>query len=266
MAKIRLAAATKKDGTNLLGLQEAAKKLGFDTRSVKGNLESLSKIPLPAIVHLVLSTGLHHFVVLYEVSKKGVKVMDPGIGDFHTYSFDNFEQLWSKKMMLLLPDDSVFKKENQKISLWRRGMVLIHGQKSILVQAFVGVLIYTLLGLGIAKYVEFITDQVIPNRNFNLMTLLGVGMIILLIVRHVLSFLYSLFSLYVAQNMDMKLILGYYKYILLLPQAFFDGMRTGEIISRINYAVKVRQFLNEGLINFLLNILIVILSFMLMYI
>ena len=42
-------------------------------------------------------------------------------------------------------------------------------------------------------------------------------------------------------------------------------MRVGEIISRINEAVKIRTFLNDVSINFLVNIFIVIFSFILMF-
>jgi len=43
-------------------------------------------------------------------------------------------------------------------------------------------------------------------------------------------------------------------------------MRIGEIISRINDAVKIRNFINDVSINFILNIFIVVLSFVLMFI
>ena len=61
-------AGTDKKGTNLLGLLEAAEKLGFDAKGVKGELKHLYKIPLPAIAHVVLKNGLHHYVVIYSVT------------------------------------------------------------------------------------------------------------------------------------------------------------------------------------------------------
>ncbi|MFW5879461.1 MAG: peptidase domain-containing ABC transporter [bacterium] len=51
-----------------------------------------------------------------------------------------------------------------------------------------------------------------------------------------------------------------------LPQQFFDSMRSGEIISRLNDAIKIRSFINEASISFILNCLIVIFSFSLMFI
>jgi ATP-binding cassette subfamily B protein len=64
---------------------------------------------------------------------------------------------------------------------------------------------------------------------------------------------------------DAQLILGYYKHLLKLPQRFFDTMRVGEIISRINDAVKIRAFINDVAINLIVNVFIVVFSFALMF-
>lgn len=55
----------------------------------------------------------------------------------------------------------------------------------------------------------------------------------------------SIIALKTGQRIDAALILGYYKHLLHLPQHFFDTMRVGEIISRVNDAVKIRNFINN---------------------
>ncbi|HFK5583779.1 TPA: ABC transporter transmembrane domain-containing protein, partial [Elizabethkingia anophelis] len=67
------------------------------------------------------------------------------------------------------------------------------------------------------------------------------------------------------QKMDKHLILGYYKHLLKLPQRFFDTMKVGEIISRVNDAVKIRTFINDVAIQIFVNIFIIIFSFALMF-
>jgi ATP-binding cassette subfamily B protein len=91
-------------------------------------------------------------------------------------------------------------------------------------------------------------------------------MVIIIVLRLLLSFFQSVFILKTGQKIDATLILGYYQHLLKLPQTFFDNMRTGEIISRIGDAVKIRVFVNEVSINFILNIFILIVSFILMFI
>src|SRR5215470_15651435 len=67
LQQLRDLAGTDRVGTNLLGLVQAAEKLGFSARGVKGPYEALPTVPLPAIAHLRTEEGLGHFVVLYRV-------------------------------------------------------------------------------------------------------------------------------------------------------------------------------------------------------
>ena len=90
IARIRQLACTDKKGTNVLGLLEAAEKLKFEAKGVRGDLESLSKIPKPAIAHIIVNKKLHHYVVIYEVSKTHITIMDPTDGKFHKKPTRNF--------------------------------------------------------------------------------------------------------------------------------------------------------------------------------
>src|SRR5262245_41299904 len=67
-------------GATLSGLRQAAEKLGFSAKGVKGAYEALALAPLPAVAHFNNEKGLGHFVVLYRVRKNSVIVADPGRG------------------------------------------------------------------------------------------------------------------------------------------------------------------------------------------
>lgn len=264
VSKIRQIAGTDKKGTNALGMIEAAEKLGFSAKGVKGGMDALPKIPVPAIAHVIIKGVLHHYVVIYRVTDKVVKVMDPAYGKIETFSLTEFEQLWSGVLILLMPNE-IFEKCNEKISVSSRFWFLISPHKAILFQSLIGAAIFTLIGLSTAIYVQKIVDHVLPGRNWNLLNLLSVGMLALLTIQVAINALKSLFVLRTGQQIDAKLILGYYKHLLTLPQRFFDTMRVGELISRINDAVKIRSFINEMAIDILINVFIVFFSFGLMF-
>ncbi len=86
VSRIRQFASTDKKGTNVLGLIEAAARIGFDAKGVRGEYESLYKVPTPAIAHIVVKEVLYHYVVIYNVTAKFVQVMDPAEGAVHKYS------------------------------------------------------------------------------------------------------------------------------------------------------------------------------------
>lgn len=132
VARIRQFAGTDKKGTNVLGLVEASKKIGFMAKGVKGEWDSLFKIPKPSIAHVVIDGKLNHYVVLVEVTKDYIKVMDPGDGEYHKKSHEEFKSQWTGILVLLAPDEN-FKMGNEKVSLWQRFWQLIRPHRGVLV-------------------------------------------------------------------------------------------------------------------------------------
>lgn len=264
VARIRQLAGTDKKGTNVLGMVEAAQKLGFEAKGVKGPFESLFKIPKPAIAHLVVKEILHHYVVIYKVTDKFIEVMDPIDGQLSRRTHDEFKKEWSGTLILLLPSEE-FEAGNEKKSVEGRFWTLIKPHRSILIQALFGAVVYTILGLSTSVFVQKLVDFVLVDGNRNLLNIMGIGMVIILALQLFIGTAKTIFTLKTGQMIDAKLILGYYKHLLRLPQQFFDTMRVGEIISRINDAVKIRTFLNDVSINFLVNIFIVVFSFIMMF-
>ena len=264
IARIRQYASTDKKGTNVLGMIEAAEKLGLSAKGVKGPFESLFKIPTPAIAHVVVKEVLHHFVVIYRATPKHIEVMDPGDGRMHKLSHEEFQQQWTGILILLAPNED-FAAGNEKVSVAKRFWHLINPHRSIMVQALVGALVYTVLGLSTSIYVQKIVDHVLVNGNTNLLNLLGVVMVGLLLLQTFIGSTKSMFTLKTGQKIDAQLILGYYKHLLKLPQQFFDTMRVGEIISRVNDAVKIRAFINDVSINLIVNVLMVVFAFVVMF-
>ncbi len=272
VARVRQFASTDVKGTNILGLIEAAERLGFQARGVKGAADGLRNagaadgrnavpalrmLPVPAILHV--RPG--HFVVLYRAGRRRFTIMDPADGKFHRVaSLDD----WTGVAVLLMPG-SEFKPGNEKVPHFRRFWHLLRPHRSVGLQALTGAIVYTVLGLSTSIYVQKIVDNVLVDGNKGLLTTLSLGMLAILLLQTVVGNIKSIFALKTGQQIDARLILGYYKHVLGLPQRFFDTMRVGEIISRISDAVKIRTFINEVAIGMVVNACIVVLSFSLMF-
>ncbi|MDR2127105.1 MAG: peptidase domain-containing ABC transporter, partial [Prevotellaceae bacterium] len=67
-----------REGVSLLGITEAAQKIGFECVSAKLATEKLKsgKIPLPCILHW----NQNHFVVLRSATSKKFRIADPAHG------------------------------------------------------------------------------------------------------------------------------------------------------------------------------------------
>jgi len=190
--------------------------------------------------------------------------MDPGHGKIETYTHEAFAQIWTGVLILMEPNE-YFEQKNEKVSLYQRFFLLIQPHKSILLQALIGAIFYTLLGLATSIYIQKITDYVLVDGNRRLLNLLSVIMVVILIFELFLGTMKSILTLQTGQKIDKYLILGYYKHLLKLPQRFFDTMRVGEIVSRVNDAVKIRTFINDISIEIVVNIFVVLFSFVLMF-
>ena len=264
LSRIRQLASTDQNGTNILGLIEAAEKLGFDAKGVKGAPDSLSKIPIPAIAHVTIEQRLQHFVVIYKIHRNHITIMDPGYGKRRKLKLDTFIRLWTGVLILLLPSER-FEKGNKKVSKLKRFWVLMKPHQSIFVQSLFGSLCYTILGFSISIYIQKITDHVLVNGDLQLLNILGLLMICILIIQLFIETYKEVFMIRTGQEIDARLILGYYQHLLSLPQRFFDTMRVGELISRINDAVNIRVLISNTSIKLVVNFFIVLFSFMIMF-
>ncbi len=191
--------------------------------------------------------------------------MDPMDGRTHRLSIPEFTQRWSGVLVLLVPG-AEFTPGASGTPPLRRFWSLATPHRDLLTQALVGAIAYTILGLSTAVYVQTIVDYVIVDRNRNLLNLLSVAMVAAILTQVYLGSVKNRLSLRTGQKIDAGLILGYYRHLLRLPQQFFDGMKVGEVISRVNDAVKIRAFINATSLDMVVNVLVVGFSFTLMVI
>ena len=83
VTSIREIACTDKRGTNLAGMAQAAKALGFSAHVLKGTPESLTgELPFPFIAHIAVKHNeytLHHYVVVKKIHDNKIDIWDPDV-------------------------------------------------------------------------------------------------------------------------------------------------------------------------------------------
>ncbi len=263
IGRVRELAGTDRVGTSLLGLVEASERLGLRAKAVRGPLEALPGIPVPAIAHVVTAQGLSHFVVLHRVRKKDVLVADPGRG-IVTLSLAEFAKIWKGYLLLLVPTPAL-RSVPGRTGLWARFLPLLRPTLPLTLEAFFCTLLYTVLGLGSSFYIQFLVDHVFVHREPHLLNLATAGLLLLVLLRLLFGTLRQYFLLHVGQNVDLTLISAYYRHILTLPMRFFDTRKTGEVLSRVNDAVKVRQALSGVTLSAVVDAIMIVVSVAVMY-
>ena len=258
--QLRRLAGTTPAGTTLLGIVQAAGKLGLTAKGIRGDRSTLETCPKPAIAHVRLSNGGGHYLVVLRCRKNRVRIFDPVAGRKIWYAAEAFAETWSGLLVLLAPGPALVG-GNAAQSPIARLLAMLLDHKAAFAQVLLGAVLTSALGIAMSFYVQHVVDDVIPNGNGRLLDLLGIAMIVLIAARLVVGFLQYVLSAKLAQRMDIALVLGYYRHLLRLPQSFFDTMRVGEMTSRIGDAIQIRSFLGSAFVGAILNPTVIALCF-----
>ncbi len=272
--QLRKLSGTSKQGTTLLGLLQAARKLGFEADGLEADLvENLNELSDPAILHVVIESRLQHYLVFYPYIDGGPRstmtylLGDPGKGIIEMNAYE-LDQIWqSKALMKLVPTDKFEKGTYQPIRKKKWIIGLIKEDSIILLSSvFLGVFI-SLLGISTAIFSQRLIDDILPKGNVDKLVLGLVLVFFLLIVRSGLGYLRGIFMVRQGMNFNNRIIQSFYSNLLSLPKSFFDTRKTGELIARMNDTRRIQSVLStisgSVVIDFLL--IIITLSFVFVY-
>lgn len=231
--RVREAVGTGSRGTSLLGLLRGAETLGFNARQVKATaklIDQLHKISLPAIIHW---KG-YHWVVLYGQKGKKYVIADPGVG-IRYLTRQELTTGWGNGIMLLLtPDDSRFyQQESDKIGGLGRYIQRVWPYRFILAQAVAINIAIGMLSLASPFMMQLLTDDVLVRGDTQLLTTVAIGVITMNLIRSAISLVQSHLIGHFGQRLQLGLILEYGRKLLHLPLDYFEGRRSGEVVSRI---------------------------------
>ena len=198
--RLRDMSNVSRHGTSLAALAEAAETLGFVTRGVRTGYEALMRAELPAILHW---EG-NHFVVLYQITKKEVKLADPGVG-IRKLSRAEFEKAWTNMALLLEYTDRVAENEPSRSS-FKRFFPLIRPYAGILIEVLLASLVLSLFGLASPIFMQTIVDQVLVHHDEDLLNLMLVGMVVVALFQMGTSTLRMYLIGYVSARLSLSML------------------------------------------------------------
>lgn len=265
ISKIRESAGTDLEGSSVYGIVQAANKLGFSTRAVQVEKkeEIFDHLPTPLIAHVVMNDVLLHFVVIHKITEKYILVADPGRG-IMKYKPEEFFKIWTDVLVLLTPT-ARFEKGDQTKGLFQRFWGLIKVQKGLLVNIFIASILITVLGIAGSFYYAFLIDDILPNNLSTNLHALSIAMLLLLIFKILTEFFRQLLFIYMAQNIDVPLLLGYYNHVVNLPMNFFGTRKVGDILSRFNDGDKIRKAISSVTLTLMIDILMSVIGGLILY-
>lgn len=250
--KLRQISCSDQNGASVSGLIKAAQQLKFSAKSIKLNQDDpLSKIPLPAIAQIIISSNEFRYVVIQKLDRKGILIADPLAG-LSYYQPQHFCAIWSGTVIILAPTNQ-FERGHKEVGWVSRFSYLITGQKKFLLGIFIASLMLTLFGIVSAFYFKYLVDDILTNGLKDTLIIVTIGLIIVKVFSQLMTFFRSQLLLYFSLRIDLDLVLQYFQHVLELPAGFFGSRRVGEIISRANDEQKIRKALSNATVSVLFD-------------
>jgi ATP-binding cassette, subfamily C, bacteriocin exporter len=256
VSKIRQLAKTDQNGTTLLGIIESAVALGFEARGIRA--DAVETISRPAILYVIINEKISHYIVLLNVSEKVVTVMDPAEGELRRISRKEFGMIWTGIAVLLSPGDGFSR--SRRVTNLRKISIFASPFRTPMAWASLCAVFVSALGITLSVYMKEIVDVILVRKNNLLLNVASVLAIVVLIIQGMLTIIKGRIVLITGKTINGSLIMSYYKHVLSLPQSFFDSMRVGEMLSRVNDAAKITAFIHEVAVNVVVDVLIVVFS------
>lgn len=257
--KIRKLCQTTRNGVNLLGISEAAEKLGFRTYGVRLSLEKLKEVELPCILHW----NQNHFVVLYKMRKGKYYISDPALG-LISYDEKEFSKNWfsTKELhaglsLLLSPGPDFYQMDADKPSLtlgWSKVFTYFYKYRRLFIQLILGMVLGTLLSLVAPFLTQSVVDIGINSKNISFINLVLIAQVMLFVGSTAVSFIRSWIMLHISTRVNISILTDLLIKIMKLPMNFFDLKTHGDIMQRMADQQRIEGFLTGNTLNTLFSL------------
>ncbi len=259
LGKLRELANVTTQGATLESLARTAESLGFTARGMQCTYESMLGFELPFIVHW---EG-YHYVVVYGMSKRWVRVADPGLG-FRKLTVEEFERGWGGTCLVFTPGELLGEKAAAR-SPWVRFVGYLAPYKKILGHLILATFVIQLLGLVPPIIIQNVLDSVVVHQNVGLLTLLIVGLVISNLFTQMMTTIRAYLSNFMVRSLDFSMMSEFFRHTMSLPLAFFAKRKTGDVFARFQENQTIRAFLTESTVTTVLNLLMIVIYFTVMF-
>jgi ATP-binding cassette subfamily B protein len=260
LEKLRELSGTTKQGTTLLGLYQAANKLGFTAQGNEADIQAIIDHKKPLILHVVIEERLQHYVICYGYEKDSFIIGDPAKG-ITTYTKEQLETIWkSKTCLTLIPNDNFVKTETQNKNKKQWFLKLLKEDYRLLSFSVLLGLGIAILGMVMAIFSQKLIDDILLSKDFTKL-ITGIALVaFLLLVRVLFTALRDYFLIRQTKNFNNRIVDSFYSSLINLPKPFFDTRKIGELVARLNDTQRVQRVIKQIVGNVVINVLVTIVS------
>ena len=246
-------------GTTLSGLTGIAEQLGLSSRPLSLDIEDLSALKVPCILHW----EFNHFVVLVSVRRNHLVIHDPARGR-RTINMAEVSHSFTGVALEAWPG-AAFKADTvqNRLSLSTL-MGSVHGLKGTLGKIFCLSVVIETINLVMPVGTQLVMDHAIPAGDRGLLTLICVGLLFFILLRAAVSMVRSWSSLVMATLINVQWQSGLFNHLLRLPLGYFERRKLGDIQSRFGSLDTLRSTFTASIVGAIMDIIMVVGVFVMM--
>ena len=248
-------------GSTLAQITAHAAQLGFSARPLRLEVEELSELQLPCILHW----NLNHFVVLSKVRGNKVTIHDPAV-DERKLSLQEVSRHFTGVALELTPNAD-FKPQEQTVKL-KLGQLTgrVRGLKQSLVQIFAVAVVLELFALAAPLFNQVVVDEVLTSGDRDLLTVLVFGFALLLMVQTAIGLAWSWMVMVLGQTVALQWTGNMFAHLIRLPTSFFEQRHLGDVVSRFGAVGAIQRTLTTAVIEAVLDGIMAIAALVMMLI
>lgn len=262
LSELRRRFSVSLKGTSLKSLIDMADSLGLAARPLRLEIEEIHRLKCPAILHWELK----HYVVLRSVGRRRIIIHDPARG-IRSMSVAEFCRSFTGIALELTPVPGF---EVQRLAEKVRYRDLLSNTRVLIpsiVQVFALTLLLQLFALFMPILNQIVVDEAINRGDVDLITLIGVGMILLLVISSSIDALRGFISLYFGTQLSFNLTSNLLRHTLKLPVSWYEKRHIGDVLSRFESMKALEPIFTSTVSKMLLNglMFLVALGMMVLY-
>lgn len=247
-------------GATLHTLVKIAQKMRLTTRPLRLELDELSQLRMPCILHW----DMNHFVVLKSVSKNKVTILDPSYGqrilttkEISSHFTGIALEVWA---------DSDFEKKEDKANIRLFKLIgEIKGLYGSLGQILILALVLEVFALTSPFFMQWVIDHAIVSADSNLLTTLVIGFGILMFLTQLTSLLQTWIGMYISTTLNVQWKANVFHHLTHLPSQFFQKRHLGDIISRFGAIDNIQSTLTTTFLTVILDGMMTVFTLVMMF-
>jgi ATP-binding cassette, subfamily B, bacterial CvaB/MchF/RaxB len=249
-------------GTNLSHLLGFASELGLASRALRLELEDLPYLQTPCVLHW----DMNHFVVLKKATSKYLWLHDPAVGT-RKLSMARASHHFTGVAMELTRTAAFTRRDESDPLRWRDLLGPVTALTRSLRQIFLLAVALELLFVLSPLFLQLTVDRVVAHHHPGLLTTLGIGFALLVVLQALLGGLRSWSTLYFGVSLKLQWYGRIFSHLVRLPVTFFEKRYFGDVMSRFEGADAIQRTLTNNFIEAILDgiISVFVLAVMLWY-